>query len=188
VTRHITSVLLAVSALLALALAALWFSPATRWRTWSPPSPQAPNLGDAQTALLNANPAAAAAYPAVLARPLFQPSRRPPAPAASTAAQQQPAPIEQVKLLGLVNGPALTGVLLEDQGAQRFVRRDEQVGDWTLKAIDGRNAVFMRGGERKQIELPFTYLTPASAAPPAGQPPAAAPPPKLPLRKEGSAR
>ncbi|MCL1961094.1 MAG: hypothetical protein FWG56_04840 [Desulfovibrionaceae bacterium] len=189
---RVTSALAAAAALLALALAALWLSPVAPWRAWTPPPPQAPNLGDAQAALLAANPAAAAAYPSVLERPLLQPSRRPEAPANLPAANQAPTSIEQVKLLGLVNGPALTGVLLDEQGTRRFVRQGERVGDWMLEAIEERHAVFMRGGERKPIELPYTYLDPAAApAPPlpagakaqpsaarpiAPPPPAAAPP------------
>jgi len=176
VSDRVTSALAAIGALLALTLAALWLGPGpvAAWRAWSPPAPQAPNLDDAQAALLDANPAATAAYPSVLERPLLQASRRPD-PAASEAAGEPSSPvaIEQVKLLGLVNGRELTGVLLQDQGERRFVRQGEKVGDWTLSAIDGRNAVFTRGGESKPIELPFTYLSQAgaAAAPPAGKAP-----------------
>jgi len=169
VSDRITSALAAIGALLALTLAALWLGPGpvAAWRAWSPPAPQAPNLDDARAALLSANPAATAAYPAVLERPLLQPSRRPDPAASGAAAEDAPPPpaaIELVKLLGLVNSRELTGVLLQEQGERRFVRQGEKVGDWTLSAIDGRMAVFTRGGENKQIELPFTYLSPAGAA------------------------
>jgi hypothetical protein len=164
--------LVAVSVLLAVALAALWFSPVAPWRVWSPPQPQAPNLDDARAALLGPNLAAAATYPVVLARPLFQPTRRPPEPEA-TGAPAAPAAIEQIKLLGLVSGTTLTGVLIEEQGARRFVRSDEQVGDWKLQAIEGRYAVFARGSERKQIELPRAYLNQGSQGGAAAAAPAA---------------
>lgn len=183
-TRRSTSMLVAVSVLLAVALAALWFSPVAPWRVWSPPQPQAPNLDDARAALLGPNLAAAATYPVVLARPLFQPTRRPPEPEATgtpAGPVAAPAAIEQIKLLGLVSGTTLTGVLIEEQGARRFVRSDEQVGDWKLQAIEGRYAVFARGSERKQIELPRAYLNQgsqgggaAAAAAPAARNPTAA--------------
>jgi len=178
VSDRIISALAAACALLALTLAALWLGPGpvAAWRAWSPPAPQAPNLDDARAALLDASPAATAAYPAVLERPLLQASRRPDPAASGAAAADAPPPaaIEQVKLLGLVTGRELTGVLLDEQDERRFVRLGEKVGDWTLGAIDGRNAVFTRDGERKPIELPFTYLSPvgAAAAPPTGRGPA----------------
>ena len=113
--RAATVVSLAVAALLAAALAALWLAPGpqARWRQWQAPPPQAPQLDDVQTASLRPNPAAVATYPAVLERPLFNPARRPQA-SASAAAAMPPAPsaIEQAKLQGLVAGPTLTGVML----------------------------------------------------------------------------
>lgn len=185
---RITSLLLAGVALLAVILAALWLGPEplAAWRAWSPPAPQAPNLDDVQTALLKANPAATAAYPAIMERPLFQPSRRLEAAAsAPAAAAPPPTAIEQIKLLGLISGADLTGVMLEEQGQQRFVRRGEKVGDWTLDAIEERFAVFTRDGERKQIELPYTYVTqPKDAAAPAGAKKPGAPPASGPAHPE----
>jgi hypothetical protein len=165
-----TSLLAAASAALALLLAALWLGPGplARWRVWSPPPAQAPQLDDAQAAVLRGLPGATAAYPAVLERPLMQPSRRPEA-AASAAVADAPPPtaIEQVKLQGLLDGRALTGVMLEEQGKSRFVRQGEKVGDWTLAAIEGRQAVFTRGDERKRIDLPFAHLGKGAPAQPA---------------------
>ena len=118
--RAATVVSLAVAALLAAALAALWLAPGpqARWRQWQAPPPQAPQLDDVQTASLRPNPAAVATYPAVLERPLFNPARRPQPSASAPAAAPAPAAIEQVRLQGLVAGPALTGVMLEEQGIQ----------------------------------------------------------------------
>jgi hypothetical protein len=165
---RITLLLAAVCVLLAAALAALWLGPGALagWRAWSPPPAQAPNLDDARTALLNPNPAATAAYPAVLERPLIAPTRRPEAPATAEAEPAPPNAIEQVKLTGLLTGPTLTGVMIEEDGKPRFVRRDQKIGDWTLTAIQGRQLLFTRGGERKQIELPYASMASAPPSPP----------------------
>ena len=174
--------LLAV-ALMALLLAALWLGPGplAAWRQWQAPPAQAPNLDDVRTALLRANPAAAAAYPAVLDRPLLNPERRAQA-AAGAAAARAPAPtaIEQVRLQGIVAGSALRGVMLEEQGKTRFVRVGERVGDWTLERVNARDAVFQRGGQQRRIELTLARSdapAPAPVAGPAARPlsPAAAP-------------
>jgi hypothetical protein len=188
-----TTLLAAASAALALLLAVLWLAPGPldSWRVWSPPPAQAPQLDDAQAAVLRGLPGATAVYPAVLERPLMQPSRRPEAAAsAAAAAAPPPTAIEQVKLLGLLDGRALTGVMLEEQGKPRFVRQGEKVGDWTLAAIEGRQAVFTRGDERKRIDLPFAHLGKGAAAP--AQPaaagnPAATPAPALAAAAGGGA-
>ena len=76
----------------ALALAALWFGPgpAAGWRQWQAPQPQPPNLDDVQAAALRFNPAAGAAYPQVLERPLLNPARRPQASASAGPAAAPP--------------------------------------------------------------------------------------------------
>ena len=165
--------LLAV-ALMALLLAALWLGPGplAAWRQWQAPPAQAPNLDDVRTALLRANPAAAAAYPAVLDRPLLNPERRAQA-AAGAAAARAPAPtaIEQVRLQGIVAGSALRGVMLEEQGKTRFVRVGESVGDWKLARLHDRQAVFVRGGQERTLE----WQAPAAAAAPGAAAPSGAP-------------
>lgn len=170
--RAATVVSLAVAALLAAALAALWLAPGpqARWRQWQAPPPQAPQLDDVQTASLRPNPAAVATYPAVLERPLFNPARRPQPSASAPAAAPAPAAIEQVRLQGLVAGPLLTGVMLQEDGNDRFVRTGEQVGDWTLRAIEGRDAVFERAGQQRRIQL--SVLPDPDAAPSGANAPA----------------
>ncbi|MEZ5605724.1 MAG: hypothetical protein R3E52_01005 [Burkholderiaceae bacterium] len=154
--RQATWLYLAAIALMAALLAALWWAPGplAAWRHWQAPPPQAPKLDDVQAALLQANPAAAAAYPVVLARPLFDPTRRPPAPASATASApaRAPSPIEQVKLQGVIAGPTLNGVMLEEDGQSRFVRVGETVGDWTLQSVQGRQARFVRRGQQHVLD------------------------------------
>ena len=180
-TRQIPPLALGALALMALLLAALWLAPGVPagWRQWQAPPPQAPNLDDLTAAALRFNPAAVAVYPVVLQRPLLSAARRPQAPASASAAgpaAPPPTAIEQVRMQGIVAGPTLTGVFLEEDGQSRFVRRGEQVGDWTLDAVRGRDIVFKRGAEQRTIELLPTPADPAQGAGKnAGQPaPAAA--------------
>ena len=189
--RGATFWLIGINLLLVAALAALWLAPGApaRWRHWQPPAAQAPSLDDIQAAILVANPAATAAYPAVLERPLTSPTRRPQA-AAPTQAASAPPPtaIEQIRLLGIVAGPALNGVMIEQGGKTSFVRRGERVGDWSLDALQGRTATFVRNGERRNLDLPIAHgaaAAPADASAPrapgvaagaaAGAPPRARP-------------
>lgn len=155
-TRRSSPVLMAVCLGLLAVLAALWLAPGpvAAWRQWQTPAPQVPNLSDIQAALLVSSPAATAVYPSIAERPLFLPSRKPEAVAsAGDAAAPPPTAIEQITLLGIVAGPTLRGVLLEEKGKPRFVRTGELVGEWSLNAIDGRQVTFVRGAETKQIEL-----------------------------------
>ncbi|WP_377559763.1 hypothetical protein, partial [Ottowia beijingensis] len=175
-----TAGLLALDLGLAAVLAVLWLAPGApaQWRTWQAPQPQPPSLDDIDAAQLTPNPAAGAAYPGVLQRPLMDPARRPQAaasaPAAAAAAPPPPAAIEKIKLLGIVAGPALSGVLIDEDGQSRFVRRGERVGDWTLDSLQDRAAAFVRGAERRSIELPVTYAdADAAATPPSPGRPAA---------------
>ncbi|MFV0680479.1 hypothetical protein [Ottowia sp.] len=201
-SQRVSPALLAAIAVMALALAGLWLAPSSlaTWRQWQAPPTQAPNLDDVQAAALVANPAAVAAYPVVLERPLMSPARRPQAAAsaASAAVAVPTTAIEQMKLRGLIDGPALNGVLVEEgaKGEQaRFVKLGEQVGDWTLQSIQGRKATFARRGQTKDIELPQLSgdqeqgaAQPAAPAPPArptaparpANPPARAQPPAPP--------
>jgi hypothetical protein len=172
-TRRPPLLLAGLGLLLALTLGALWFAPGpvAQWRAWRAPEPQPPNLDDVRAALLVANPAAAADYPAVLERPLLLPSRRAVASASDPIEAAAPQAIEQVTFTGIVSGPTLAGVLLEENGQARFLRRGEAIGDWTLESIDGRTLSFKRGDESKSIDLPYADQSAATG----GNAPTAAP-------------
>ena len=157
-TRQISPLSLGLLGLMALLLAALWWAPGApaAWRQWRAPDAQAPQLDELTGAALRLNPAAVAVYPAVLQRPLLSAARRPQAAASSAAAAPSappPSAIEQVRLQGIVAGPTLNGVFLQEEGQSRFVRRGEQVGDWTLETIRRGDIVFRRGTERRVVEL-----------------------------------
>lgn len=156
-------------------LAALWLSPGApaRWRQWQPPAPQMPALDDVQQLMLHFNPQAGAAFPATRERPLLRSNRRP-APAQADKNAQPAQPIDQARLQGLLDGPALAGALIDYAGETRFVRVGESIGGWRLSGVSDAALTLERDGQQREIELPFLS---ASDAAPASAPPAARRPP-----------
>ena len=157
-------------------LAVLWLRPASplRGSAWAPPAAQPPQLNDFQLAMLQAGAAqAAAASGEVLQRPLFTPGRRPAPvalPASGAHAAPAPDPMANVKATGLLVSPALTAVMLEVDGQQKLVRRGDRLGDWRLVSIRGREAVFVRDGERHVVSLPHAHTPVPAPAKPASAP------------------
>ena len=175
ISRRALAIYAAALALMLVLLAALWWAPGplAAWRQWQAPPPQAPNLDDVRAAVLRANPAAAALSPVVTERPLFNDTRRAalPATSAASAPKRAPSPIEQARLQGVIAGPTLSGVMLEEDGKARFVRVGESVGDWKLARLRDRQAVFVRGGQERTLE----WQAPAAAAAPGAAAPSGAP-------------
>ena len=175
ISRRALAIYAAALALMLVLLAALWWAPGplAAWRQWQAPPPQAPNLDDVRAAVLRANPAAAALSPVVTERPLFNDTRRAalPATSAASAPKAAPSPIEQARLQGVIAGPTLSGVMLEEGGKARFVRVGESVGDWKLARLHDRQAVFVRGGQERTLE----WQAPAAAAAPGAAAPSGAP-------------
>lgn len=174
--------LMAGSAVLAALLAGLWFAPGApeRWRQWSAPEPQPPALDEVRQARLAFNPAAGAAYPGTVERPLFMSTRRPPSVDKEPAEPDKPPPqpIDQARVFGVIAGPALTGVMVEYEGQTRFVRPGEELGGWRVTSIQDRRVRLERNAERREIEVPLDSASAAAAA-------AAAPAQRSPARAAG---
>ncbi|MGB3072362.1 MAG: hypothetical protein WBC18_27710 [Ottowia sp.] len=155
--KRVTSLLLGLNVLFAVALALLWFGPGRSTR-WTPPAAQPPNLNDARAALLGPRPDISAEFPQIAARPLLSSSRRP-LPAASAAVDSEAPPppmaLDKLKMLGTIDGPTLRGVLAEVEGESRLIRSGEQIGEWTLRDIDSSQATFEKGGEKRVLPLPL---------------------------------
>jgi hypothetical protein len=67
-------------------------------------------------------------------------------------------------LTGIVAGPRLTGVLAQVDGESRFLRKGDQVGDWSLDAIKGRDVTFVQqGGESRTLSLNPSFIEGAEA-------------------------
>ena len=118
------------------------------------------------------------AYPAILARPLFAPDRRPPPPPAPPVEPPPPPPPDpfaSVQITGLFTGPS-GGVLARVEGKMRRVKIGQSIGAWKLETIEGREATFKQGEQERKLSMAYAKLNvplPVAAAPAAAQRPQA---------------
>ena len=144
---------LALSA--AAAVAYLWLDPQTgeaRPQVWSRPplvKPDLPTLDKRPDVLLPA--ADPSSYVAMLERPLFAVDRRPPPPP-KVVVEPPPDPLNTLQVVGLFSGQ-FSGVIANVEGRTRRIKVQDKVGDWTLEAIERRDAVFVRGDEKRTVGL-----------------------------------
>lgn len=95
-------------------------------------------------------------------RPLFEPTRRPPAPAppprpeivVATPPVIQPAP-PQVRLIGVLSAGGTRMALVEDGATGEIlrIRPGDGLSDWSLSIVDDRTIVFRRDGEIVEYSL-----------------------------------
>lgn len=131
---------------------------------WTSPSAVSPEIVAPQLALMTdphaGNPSA---YPDILARPIFAADRRPPPPPAPPKPPVQPPPppppdpFASVQLTGLFSGES-GGVLARVEGKMRRVKIGQQIGAWTLQAIEGREATFKQGEQQRKLQLAYAKL------------------------------
>ena len=153
--------LLLLTALLAGALAWLWFDQAGGLRNvgWVAPAPLKPELGKLSSTPPNAVGSNPTQYLAMLERPLFAPDRRPPPPPAPPAAPPPPDPLANIQISGIFSG-ASPGIIAQVDGKLRRVKVNDAIGPWTLKSIEGRNVTFAQGSESRQLRLLYSRLGP----------------------------
>lgn len=183
---HLLSVL---SLGLGLGLASLWVDPNAQPLPqifWTAPAPVSPEIASPTVALRTdpqgGNPDA---YPAILARPLFAPDRRPPPPPPPPVVPPPPPPPDpfaSVQITGLFTGPT-GGVLARVEGKMRRVKIGQNIGAWKLEAVEGREATFKQGEQERKLRLAYAKLNvpvaPPIAAVPAGMLRPQAPPQNL---------
>ena len=181
--RGTTISLAALNLLLAGVLLWLWVDPQGGLRNvhWQPPAPIKPALDSPSAASAALRDAGTGRVVALLERPVFSSTRRPPLPpvVAKVVPPPPPDPLNTLHLYGMFSGAEGGGVIARVDGKMRRVKISEPVGDWKLKAISGRNAVFGRGNETRTV--PLLQVTQSgsagsapSAAAPSSQPPATA--------------
>lgn len=192
--RYVLHCLWLLNGALCVPLAWQWLTPEGELKNvhWVPPAAQKSDFSKLIPALPPIAPADTNQFMALLDRPLFSVTRRPPPPPPPPA---PPPPVDHLAsavLSGIVDaGPAST-VMINVAGSNRRVRLNAQVEGWTLTAVQGRNATFVRNGETRVVPLQkakmTTYaglsraaLSPAAAAPvPSGAPGGAPPSPDAP--------
>jgi hypothetical protein len=126
-------------------------------------------------------------------RPLFTPSRRPPAPAIAGPPPVEPvagpvAPAEpdrpQLTLVGAVAGDSGGIAIFIDQTTNDVVRlkTGDRHSGWTLRSVKGREASFQKNSETLTLALPApnAVAAPAPPLPPTGGPAVPGPNGKLP--------
>lgn len=151
-----TRTLLALNLLAVLGLAYLWLDPQGHLRntTWVAPDPLRPQI-DAPTKM--APRPDASVFSTTLERPLFAPDRRPPPPVLPPPPPPPPDPLADAQLVGLVAGDA-SAVIIRAEGKVRRVGLNQQLGEWTLKTIDDRTAIFEKAGEKRTLRLEYARL------------------------------
>lgn len=133
---------------------------------WKPPSPLKPEF-DAPQDPKPTDPDAGnpVVYAGILARPLFAPDRRPPPPPAPPAPPPPPDPLNSLKLMGIFTASnGINGLLGQIDGRMRRIKIDENVGAWTLKKIDGREALFKQGELERKVRLNYARIDAPSQA------------------------
>ena len=184
-SRYALHALVGLNLLLALLLAFLWVGPNGRLRNlqWQPPAPQSTDYAAMLPEIPGAVPMNPGAIIAMLERPLFTITRRPPPPPKVADAPPSDT-LSTARLTGLYAGQGQGGVILHIGGKSRRLRMQEHIEGWTLSAIDQRSATFTSGSTQRTLQLlkgslaNFTgQATPAEPPPPPAPPPAVVAPP-----------
>ena len=150
--RHVTALLVAVNAALALLLAAMWVTPEGKLRNvaWQPPAAIKPEFSAALTTNSEMN---IGGFMATVDRPLFSPNRLPPPVKAASAAAPPVDPLANIRLHGVYVGQGIGGIIATVDGKSRRIRLNEPVGEWTVASIKDREVTFTRAGESRVIRL-----------------------------------
>ncbi len=174
--KHSLHVLWFINVVLVLVLASLWVDKSGHLRNihWQAPALQAVDYASMVPALPRTVPTDTAQFIAMLDRPVFSPTRRPP-PAPLPSDEKAPADnLSTARLSGLFLGDGDGGAIIQIAGKHQRVRLRELVEGWTLSAIQDRSVTFTRGGQSRAMQLPRAALTASASLPSAA---VAAPPP-----------
>jgi hypothetical protein len=147
---------------------------------WQPPTAIKPEFGSASAAGLPKEELDTGRFVAIVERPLFSPTRRPPLPP-KVVVVPPPDPLDTAHLYGIFSGAEGGGIIVRLQGQTRRVKIGDPVGDWRLKEIRGREVIFARGGETRMAVLVQAKQVSGNLPPPVAIPrsPQPVPPPRV---------
>ena len=153
--RHLLSILGFVCLGLAVFLTGLWINRQGQWRNthWQAPAPLTTNYLEMLPLLPEPARVPTSRFMALLERPLFSETRRPPPPPPPPA---PPVPVDvlsNAQLSAIYAGEQLTGVIINVNGKNRRVRLNESVDGWVLRSVQERVATFDYGGQQRQLQL-----------------------------------
>lgn len=180
--------LIGVNVLLGAGLAWMWFTPQGQLRNveWTAPQAHTTDYGSSLPALPVVANADTGRFIAMLDRPLFAITRRPPPPPPPPIPEKEKEPVDNLstaQLAGIFHGANEGGIIVQIAGKHRRVRLREQVEGWTLTSVQDRGVVFSKDGQTRTLQLARANLKnyvgqplapsgfPSSAASPAGGPP-----------------
>jgi len=173
------AILISINLVLAALLAWLWFTPqgAIKNSAWTPPAAQKTDYAQMIPPLPGNAQVDTSKFVAMLDRPLFTLTRRPPPPPPPPEA---PAPVDTLttaRISGVFSSSAGGGVIINLAGKDRRVRLNESIeGGWTLQSISGSTVTFTGAGQSRSLTLPRAALTSYSGLPVASPPAAQAQP------------
>ena len=136
---------------------------------WGPPPAIAPQL-DPIPVLARPSGVEASTLLQVTERPLFSPTRRPPAPPKAPPPAEPPDLLAAANLLGVYGEGERAGALVESEGRVHRGKQGNQVAGWTLKSADAQMARFERGAEVRDLRVvrQRSALAPMAKDAPAG--------------------
>lgn len=170
--RYTFHILLLIITMLTALLMAMWFHRDGSLRNihWQRPEAQTQDFASMVPTLPARGLGDTSRFLAMLDRPLFSPTRRPPPPPPPPSPVETQEPLPNVHLYGLYGGESGGGAIVRIDGKNRRVHVNDTVGGWRLSAIGERSVTFKRGSRSRSVDL--VHVIPnsaASASPPAGQ-------------------
>lgn len=185
------AVLALINVVLMVLLAALWLNPdgSLRNARWTAPQAIRSDYLQMLPALPERKPIDTQRFLALLERPLFQLTRRPPPPLPTSAIVDAPVDnLSTAQLSGVVVGENAGSIIVTIAGKARRIRLNESVDGWSLQSIRGRSVTFAANGQTRVLQLPRATLNtfsgaalPVSAVPITVDPPAQAAAPAAPV-------
>lgn len=148
--------LIAVNVLLALALTAMWVDPQGQLRHvhWVRPDPIQADYMQMLPVLPGREPVRTDTFLALLERPLFSSTRRPPPPPPPPVPTPPPDLLANAQVLGVYAGDAASsGAIVRIDGKGRRIRLGESINGWQLSSVKERSAVFISGGQTRELQL-----------------------------------
>ncbi len=174
--------LLAVNLALLCLIALMWVRPDGTLRNvhWRAPEPLRADLANLVPPFMPDKQVDASRFLAMLERPLFSITRRPPPPPPPAQPPQPPDHLSTARLTGIVRGDKTGYVILLINGKQHRIQQNQGVEGWTLKSLGDRQATFTRGDQSQTLNMQradvskYTGLAQAAPSAPAVARPEAA--------------
>lgn len=167
--RHALQLLVGLNVVLFGILVACWVTPsgALRGATWAAPAPRLTDFASQLPALPGPAPADITAFVGLLERPLFSPTRRPPAATPQDTPAAKADNFSTAKLTGIFNSAGASGLIMHMGDKDMRVQLHQSLDGWTLKSLTDREATFASGGQTRVLQLKRADVSQAAPGSPA---------------------